>query len=293
MSREATRQPEGGSLGALPRVMARVLAMMLLLAFCLPIHGLSRLLFRHSPFPRLFLSGINRIIGLEVRIAGTRPTGNLFLLSNHVSWIDIPVLAAATGTAFVGHDGLASMPILRWLCRMNDTVFVARHHRRSVAAQVEQVRTAIRELGALAIFPEGTTSDGKGLLPFKSSLLSALDPVPDGVSILPVWLDYGDAADEIAWVGMEHGLTNFRRILSRPGPLPIVVHFLPSLVGADLACRKTVAVAARRAILQAMHRYEGDDSRGGGVAETDATPPQFETTSGQRDISTDHAIPTY
>lgn len=293
MSGKSARQPEGGSLGALPRVMARLVAMILLLGLCLPFHGLWRLLFHRSPWPRLFLSGISRIIGLEVRIAGTRPTGNLFLLCNHVSWIDIPVLASTTGTAFVGHDGLASMPILRWLCRMNDTVFVARHHRRSVAVQVEQVRTAIRELGALAIFPEGTTSDGRGLLPFKSSLLSALDPAPEGVSILPVWIDYGDAAGEIAWVGEEHGLTNFRRILSRSASLPIVVHFLSPLLGDDLVCRKTMAAAAHRAILEAKCRCDGEGSRGGGVAETDATPPQFETASGQRDISTDHAIPTY
>ena len=131
---------------------------------------------------------------------------------------------------------------------MNDTVFVARHDRASIAAQVEQVRAAIRDTGALAIFPEGTTSDGTGLLPFKSALLSALDPVPAGVAIQPVLLDYGPQSTEIAWIGEEHGLDNFLRILARAHPVRLTVRFLPPLEGAALANRKSIAAAARDAI---------------------------------------------
>ena len=166
--------------------------------------------------------------------------------------MDIPAIATATGSAFVGHDGLASMPLLRWLCAMNDTVFVARHDRASVARQVEQVRAAIRDTGALTIFPEGTTSDGTGLLPFKSSLLSALDPVPDGVAIQPVLLDYGSEAASLAWVGEEHGLDNFLRILARRRPVALTVRFLPPLTGAALASRKTIAASARAELLGAL-----------------------------------------
>ncbi|MFN9377449.1 MAG: lysophospholipid acyltransferase family protein, partial [Novosphingobium sp.] len=172
-----------------------------------------------------------------------------FLLANHVSWLDIPALAATTGSAFVGHDGLASMPLLKWLCKMNDTVFVARHDRKSVAAQVAAVRTAIRDTGALTIFPEGTTSDGTGLLPFKSSLLSALEPLPGGIAVQPVLLHFGPEVADIAWVGEEHGVDNFLRLLARRRPIELTVHFLPVLTGAELASRKTIAQAAREAML--------------------------------------------
>lgn len=234
------------------RIVVRITAMLALLLTCLPPYYLFALLRLHNPWPRRFLSGVGRIAGISLRTLGERPGGGAFLISNHVSWIDIPAIAQATGSAFVGHDGLASMPLLRHLCSMNDTVFIARHDRASVHRQIEDVRRAIRDTGALTIFPEGTTSDGTGLLPFKSSLLSALEPVPDGVRVIPVLLDFGREAADIAWVGEEHGLDNFLRILARKRPVQLTVRFLPALSGAAVKDRKTMASAAREALLRAM-----------------------------------------
>ena len=236
------------------RVFLRLVTMLLWLLACLPPFFLWRALGLHNPWSRLFLAGIGRIAGVETRVHGEKVHRGAFLLANHVSWIDIPALAAATGTAFVGHDGLASMPLLKWLCSLHDTVFVARHDRASVHAQVEAVRTAISDTGALTIFPEGTTSDGTGLLPFKSSLLSALDPVPPGIAVQPVLLDYGPEAENVAWIGVEHGLDNFLKILARRRPVRVDLHFLPVLAGEDLTNRKTMAAAARQAILNQLSR---------------------------------------
>ena len=240
------------------RIAVRLFAMVLLLGACVGFHYVWRLLRLHNPWPRIFLGGVAWLAGVEVRVIGERTRKGAFLLANHVSWMDIPVIAAACGSAFVGHDGLAGHPLLRWLCRMNDTVFIARHDRASVARQVAQVREAIRDTGALTIFPEGTTSDGTGLLPFKSSLLSALDPVPPGIVVQPVWLDYGPGVARIAWTGEEPGLDNFLRILARAHPIEARVHFLPTLSGDALASRKTMAAAAREAIALAMR---GRDQR--------------------------------
>lgn len=253
MTVPAARTARPQSLTGDLRAALRLLAMLGLLLACLPLYGLWQVAgAKVNPWPRRFLAGIARIAGVRITVVGPVPRGGVFLLANHVSWIDIPVLSATSGTAFVGHDGLASLPLLRWLCEMNDTVFVARHDRASVARQVEQVRAALRDTGALAIFPEGTTSDGTGLLAFKSSLLSALVPVPPLIAVHPVWLDYGPDSAKLAWVGEEHGLANFRRILARSTPLPVTVHFLPALDGEALASRKTMAAAAREAIVSAM-----------------------------------------
>lgn len=237
-------------------VALRLAAMLGWLGLCLVFYYLWRILRRQNPWPRLFLGGIAWIAGVDVAVAGTPARRGSILLANHVSWIDIPAMAGTSGTAFVAHDGLAAVPVLRWLCRMNDTVFVARHDRTSVATQVAQVRDALdgfgRSTGALAIFPEGTTNDGSRLHPFKSSLLSALDPLPPGIVVQPLWLDYGAEAAEIAWVGDEHGLDNFLRILARWRPLALTVHFLTPLTGEALTSRKTMAAAAREAILGAM-----------------------------------------
>ncbi len=207
-----------------------------------------------NPWPRRFLGGIARITGARVKVIGTPAHKGAFLLSNHVSWLDVPVISGASGSAFVAHSGLAEHGALKWLCDMNDTVFVARHERRSVHAQVEQVRDALTDTGALTVFPEGTTSDGTGLLPFKSSLLSALDPPPPGIAIQPVWLNYGPEVAAMAWVGEEPGLDNFLKILARRGSLPVTVHFLAPLDSDESANRKMMALAARERILSAIAR---------------------------------------
>lgn len=248
----ALARPRGFPLFRWLRVTARLLAMLLLLVACVPFHYLAKPFTPHKHVPRLFLGGVAWIAGVRLQRRGRPVRRGAFFLVNHVSWIDIPALSAATGSAFVGHDGLASMPLLKWLCAMNDTVFVARHDRASVARQVADVRRAVSETGALAIFPEGTTSDGTGLLPFKSSLLSALEPLPEGIAVQPVLLDFGPEAAEIAWVGEEHGLDNFIRILGRRRPIRLTVHFLDPLAGAQLENRKTIAQAARDALMRQL-----------------------------------------
>lgn len=245
--------PAGIPLGGRLRILARLLAMVALLLACVPLYYAWRIARRRdNPWPRRFLGGIARIAGVRRRLAGTPARRGAFLVANHVSWLDIPVLSGATGTAFVAHSGLAGHGLLKWLCEMNDTVFVARHDRTSVQAQVAHVRAALSDTGALAIFPEGTTSDGTGMLPFKSSLLSAIDPVPPGIVVQPVWIDYGPEAAAIAWVGDEHGVDNFLKILARRRPIPVTLHFLPVLTEAETASRKTIAAQARARIATAI-----------------------------------------
>jgi len=234
------------------RIIARLLAMVVLLLACVPLFYAWRPFARHNPWPRRFLGGIAWIAGARVRKLGAPARKGAFLLANHVSWLDVPVLAGATEAAFVAHSGLTESRLLAWLCGMNDTVFVARHDRRSVHEQVGQVRAALSDTGALAIFPEGTTSDGTGLLPFKSSLLSALDPAPPGIVAQPIWLDYGPEVAGIAWVGEEHGLHNFLRILARRRPLAVTLHFLEPFDPAGTGSRKAISARAREEILAAM-----------------------------------------
>ncbi len=232
---------------------ARLAGLLGALLVCVPLYYLSvPFSSSRNPAPRLFLRLVAAIAGVRLRSTGQRPTAHAFFLSNHVSWLDIPALAGLTGSAFVAHDGLASIGPLRWLCSLNDTVFIARHDRHSVATQIEQVREALRDTGALVIFPEGTTADGAQLLPFKSSLLSAIDSSAGHVAIQPVWLDYGPEVGDIAWIGNEPGLTNALRILARRRPVLLTAHFLPPLEGEDRANRKAIARAAQNSIEEAM-----------------------------------------
>lgn len=231
-------------------IVLRIMLMLALLAVCLPLHGLWKLLRLDRFWPRVFLSGIAAIAGLKITHTG-RPERGALLISNHVSWLDIPALARTAGSAFVAHDGLTAFPLLTFLCRLNETVFVARHDRGSIARQVDDVRGAIDHGGTLTLFAEGTTSDGTSLLPFKSSLLSAVEGLGASVPIQPVFLEYDETPD-IAWVGEEPGLENFKRILARLRPLRLHIHFLPVLAGDELTNRKTMAAAAQSAVQRAV-----------------------------------------
>ena len=213
-----------------------------------PLHALAKLVGLRDLMPPIFLGAMGRIAGVRVRTEGTPRPGALFL-ANHVSWLDILALAGASRAIFVAHSGLTVHGGLKWLCDQNCTVFVARERRGSVAAQVEQVRAALGER-PVAIFPEGTTNDGTALLPFKSSLLSAVEPLADTVPVQPVALDYRDAA-EIAWFGPEPGMANVGRILARR-QVELTIRFLEPLTGEALANRKAMTAAAQSAIEAAL-----------------------------------------
>ncbi len=214
----------------------------------MPAHAVSKLVGVRDVVPPIFLKTMGTLAGLRVRTEGN-PRAGALLLANHVSWLDILALAGTSRAIFVAHSGLSLHGGLKWLCDQNDTVFITRDRRGSVANQVSQVRAALGER-PLTIFPEGTTGDGTRLLPFKSSLLSAVEPLAGEVPIQPVALDYADAP-EIAWFEDEPGLANVRRILARP-KVDLTIRFLDPLSGDQLANRKTMTAAAQDAIGRAL-----------------------------------------
>lgn len=213
-----------------------------------PAHAVSKLVGTRELIPPFFLKTMGSLAGLRVRTEGRARSGAL-LLANHLSWLDILALAGTIRAIFVAHSGLSLHGGLKWLCDQNDTVFITRERRGSIATQVSQVRAALGKR-PLTIFPEGTTGDGTRLLPFKSSLLSAVEPLAGEVPIQPVALDYADAPD-IAWFEDEPGLANVRRILARP-KVDLTIRFLDPLSGDELANRKTMTAAAQDAIAQAL-----------------------------------------
>ena len=234
------------------RFVLRALALVVALAVFVPLHYLYRLLRYGSPFPMWFLGTAGWICGARVRRLGTPLRRDVFFISNHVSWIDILVLAGASGTAFVAKQELSQVPVIGWLCGLNRTVFVKRENRMGVAEQVGALREALADNWSVTVFPEGTTSDNRSLLPFKTSLLSMLEPPPPGVLVQPVMLDYGAVGEEIGWVGEESGLNNARRVLGRRGSFPVRIHFLEPFSPAEHRGRKAIGAKARAEIEAAL-----------------------------------------
>lgn len=227
------------------RFAARLLALAIALILALPLHGLWRLMRRPSPWPRRLLAVCARIVGARARVIGQPLSRDAVILANHLSWIDILLLAGSANAVFVGKGELRSVPLVGWLAALNDTIFVVRAERMAVGDQVAQIRRALGPR-PVVIFPEGTTGNGAILLPFKPALLAALDPPPPGLRVQPVRIDYGEATREIAWTGGESGAHHATRVLKRRGTFVATLRFLDPF--APTGGRKAVAAEARARI---------------------------------------------
>jgi 1-acyl-sn-glycerol-3-phosphate acyltransferase len=233
------------------------------LLVCVPLHYLWSL-FGASPWPRYYLRWVGWSAGVRIRTVGAPLKRDVLFVSNHTSWLDIMILAGTTGTAFVAKDDVARWPVAGWLAKLNRTVFVARAQRSAVRDQADALRSALASGRPVALFPEGTTDGGHDVLPFRASLLAALFPPLPHLRVQPVAIAYGDLARDIAWIGEEGAADNARRLLSRPGTIPVAVHFLAPVDPVQAGDRKVLAEQARAEILEALQVPEpGFRSPGG------------------------------
>jgi 1-acyl-sn-glycerol-3-phosphate acyltransferase len=236
--------------GAL-RLYSRLAWMVGLLIACVPLHYLWKLFGRPSPWPPRFLRWVGRAAGMRVTVVGAPLRRDVLFLANHLSWLDILLLAGASDTAFVAKAEVAETPLVGWLAGLNNTVFIARAERHAVRGQADALRSALATGQPVALFPEGTTEGGPAVLPFRASLLSALFPPLAGVMVQPVALDYGDAAHDLAWIGEESGLDNVKKVLARSGTTAVTLNFLAP-VDPAAGDRKALAHSAREEIVAAL-----------------------------------------
>lgn len=243
------------------RIAMRAAGLIALLIVFVPLHYLYRVVSYGSPFPMLFLRYAARVCGARVEIVGTHLKRDVFFIANHISWVDILALAGASGTAFVAKAELAEAPVVGWLASLNRTVFVKREHRMGVAEQINALKEALVDNWSVTVFPEGTTTDGQSLLPFKTSMLSVLEPPPPGVLVQPVILDYGPVAEWIGWIGEEGGVNNAKRVLSRKGSFKVTLHYLEPFSPEDFKGRKAIGMESRRRIEEALIEIRGHPLR--------------------------------
>ena len=226
------------------RAAARIAGLVLLFVLCAPVHLATKLLIRRSPWPPRFLRAAAWIVGARVRSQGAPAGPPSLLIANHTSWLDILVLAGATGCTFVSKDTLGH-GFIHWLADQNATVYIKRGDRKGAKDQAVTIARALERDRPVTLFPEGTTGPGTHLLPFRSTLLEAANFAARDVAIRPVAVDYGAAAPEVGWYE-EPGKANILRILGRRGTLPVTVHLLQPLDRSG--DRKQLAIAAHDAI---------------------------------------------
>ena len=229
-----------------PRAALRIAGLLLLFGVLAPVHIITKLLVRRSPWPRRFLASAAWIIGARTRVVGLPPRPGSLIVANHTSWLDIVVLGGATGCAFVSKDQLGH-PLIHWLADQGRTIYVNRTARRQVGEQAAAVASALERGDVVAFFPEGTVGPGDRLLPFRPPLFAAANR-GESFEVRPVAIDYGREATDISWFG-EHGTQNILRVLGRRGSLPVTVRLLEPLPRGG---RKQLAAAASEQIALAL-----------------------------------------
>jgi 1-acyl-sn-glycerol-3-phosphate acyltransferase len=199
------------------------------------------------------------ILGICLRKQGAQIEASSLLVANHISWVDIFVINAIRPASFVSKDDVRHWPLIGWLATRNGTLFLQRGSRRQAHAMSEAVGAVLCEGGNVAVFPEGTTTEGRAVRHFHAALLQpAIDA---GRPVQPLALRYlapdGAYCAAPAYVGETSLWECLKAIVAEPAIVATldVMAPIPSTEGP----RRTLAEAARHSIAA---RVAGDYASG-------------------------------
>jgi 1-acyl-sn-glycerol-3-phosphate acyltransferase len=189
-----------------------------------------------------------RLLRIRPEVQGRPLEGPGAVVANHSSWLDVFVLNATKRIYFVSKVEVARWPGIGWLARATGTVFITRD-RSKAAEQAALFRTRLALGHRLLFFPEGTSSDGQRVLPFKTTLFAAFfdQKLRDTLSIQPVSVSYhapeGQDMRFYGWWGdMDFG-SHLLRVLAAHGPGRVTLVYHAPLPVADYPDRKSLAAA--------------------------------------------------
>lgn len=193
--------------------------------------------------------------GLKIDVVGTPAFKDAnFYVSNHVSYLDIPLLASLVDGVFVAKTAVANWPVIGFLARISQTHFVSRKAI-DIPKEKEKISAYLDRGHSFFLFPEGTSGNGANLLPFKSGLLSAAqssDHATENV-IQPITLVYGTdidqtTRDKYAWYGDMALAPHIWRLLKRHEPFTVSIVFHETASSRDFDNRKQLAYWAETSV---------------------------------------------
>lgn len=202
--------------------------------------------------------GLLWVLGIRWRWDGALPPGGL-VVANHISFIDIFALNGVMPACFVSKDEVAHWPLIGWLCRHTDTLFLERGSRTAAQRARENLVAHLAAGKRVVLFPEGTTSRGADVLPFHSALLQAA--IDAGTPVTPVALRYldreGGRSEAPAYVDDISLLQCLRAVAACRG-LVVEIKVLSShgVAGID---RRHLAAHLHRAIAHCLHNRPDAD----------------------------------
>lgn len=142
----------------------------ILLLYPVKVFGIDKFRWKNLMLKCWARSGL-RILGVKLEVSGTVPKPPFFLVSNHLSYLDIPVFYALLDTTFVSKAEVKHWPIIGAMARSLHVIFIDRERRRDVVRVNREISAEIHEQQGVLMFPEATTSSGERVLKFRASLL--------------------------------------------------------------------------------------------------------------------------
>ena len=196
-----------------------------------------------------------KIIGIRIEILGEVPKHGL-LVSNHISWTDIPILSATCTTSFIAKREVSRWPFFGWLALLQGCEFVNRESRQSTKPSIDRMRQRLKGGEILVLFPEGTSGNGRKLLPFKSAYFGAVENTNISITLATILYKSRQGLPltqrqwaNVSWTGDQSLLPSLWHML-RHSPLAVKVIFQPL---PKIENRKDIAVAADQAIRSNLH----------------------------------------
>lgn len=219
-------------------------------------------------FPNWYHRQVSRLLGVTIHIRGRVSSDRpVLLVSNHISWLDIPVLSAVAPVAFVAKSEVATWPFISWLAKLQNSIFVERSRPRTVHASAGEIVARLKSGGNVVIFAEGTSSDGNQVLPFKSSLFATVKPrgddareIEESVDIQALAIGYTHqygiplcrkGRPIVAWYG-DMEIAGHAWSLLKRGPLDVHVHISEPVRLSGFADRKALATYTEHQVREAV-----------------------------------------
>lgn len=214
--------------------------------------------------PRLWHKGVCRILGLRVIVEGKPCTDRqVIFLCNHLSYLDIPVIGSVLKASFIAKSEVAEWPVFGFLSKLQQTAFVSRS-RDTVEHERGNLGKMLKDGRSLIIFPEGTSTDGRTVIPFKSSLLTiAYTDETRDIWIQPMTLTLvsingrDPAAQEVRDLYAWHGdmeLMPHMSLMGKTRNLVIRMSFHEPIQAKAMPDRKLLAATAHQAVLQGLEK---------------------------------------
>ncbi|WP_395374023.1 lysophospholipid acyltransferase family protein [Marinicella sp. W31] len=202
-----------------------MLFFLLSIVFILPIVVVGILLsklFKLASLNALFLTSWSHLMclisGITIHVHGRIEKAPVFIVANHVSWLDIPIIHSLALAGFVAKSEIRRWPLLGWLSLAGDTLFLQRGSHHSRNSVIDTIKKRLLSGRSVAVFPEGTVTDGSHLRHFHRQLLVAA--IETQTPIQPVAIKFirndGTRNQDMAFINNEGFVRHVWRILTLP-----------------------------------------------------------------------------